>query len=270
MSEPLNWLRSFEAAARRGTLTQAAMEVGLTQAAVSQQIKALESRLGIQLFQREPRGVSLTGAGTELYAEISKGLERIDSALERFVQAETSELYVLCNTSLANRWLLPRLPAFNTAYPDISLRFKTALWRTDLIGVNADVGIFLGEGGSSGDKITISDSEFVAVATPQYLIDQVRRYITVTGFEALTPTINDKQTTIEVDSFHAALCFAETGVGIAICPRLLAIDSLKVGQLIELEATVHFRKCTYQFSFMKMPNSTSSLFQEWLFDQLKE
>ena len=121
MTTPLKWLHNFEAVARLGNMTLAAQEVGLTQAALSQQMQALESQLKLQLFNREPRGVSLTTAGAQLYSDISPGLEQINNALRRYRQPQSSRLRILSNASFALRWLIPNLPKFHALHPGIQL-----------------------------------------------------------------------------------------------------------------------------------------------------
>ncbi|SMF13284.1 LysR family transcriptional regulator, glycine cleavage system transcriptional activator/LysR family transcriptional regulator, regulator of gene expression of beta-lactamase [Tistlia consotensis] len=277
MSTPLTWLRSFEAAARLGSLTLAAQEVGLTQAAVSQQMKALETRLGVQLLQREPRGVSLTGAGAELYRAVAEGLERIDGSLARFVRRDARELRVLCNTSLAVRCLLPRLPAFCAAHPEVALQVRTALWRTDALGIDPDVELFLGpdRSGATG-AIPIPGGEMTAVAAPAVAERLGRgaggvRTLAVSGFDPLfeawakagaSPRGAAGEPLVS-DSFHAALTLAEAGIGATIAPRLLAAASLATGALVELASPPRHQVLVYQCQLSSRPSDPAVAFRDW-------
>ena len=81
---PLPWFRSFEAAARSLSFTAAAQEIGLTQSAVSQQVKALETRLGVPLFVRRPRGLSLTDEGRKLLPQVAQALAGLAAAADSY------------------------------------------------------------------------------------------------------------------------------------------------------------------------------------------
>lgn len=119
----LNALRCFEAAARRLSFTQAAAELHITQAAVSHQVRALEEALGQPLFERRPRQVRLTAAGERLVGVLSSSFDRIDELLGQLKQSERQmqSLQLAVTPSFSSRWLMPRLPRFWDAHPDIEL-----------------------------------------------------------------------------------------------------------------------------------------------------
>lgn len=119
----LNALRCFEAAARLLSFTQAATELHITQAAVSHQVRALEQALGQPLFERRPRQVRLTPAGERLVGVLSSSFDRIDELLGQLKQREhqTQSLQLAVTPSFSSRWLVPRLPRFWDAHPDIEL-----------------------------------------------------------------------------------------------------------------------------------------------------
>ena len=119
---PLSTLRAFEAAARRESFLQAATELGMTAAAVSQHVKALEDWLGIALFERRPRGVRLTADGRELGAACSQGLGHIARAVERLsARKSLARASLACMPSVVTHWLGPRLPRFRAAHPEIQV-----------------------------------------------------------------------------------------------------------------------------------------------------
>lgn len=120
---PLGTLATFEAAARLGGFTLAAAELGVTQAAVSRQIKALEGDLNTPLFQRRHRKVVLTPAGEALARAVGAGLERIAEAVE-VLRRPSLPGQVTLGTTLAftHFWLLPRLPALRAEHPGVRLR----------------------------------------------------------------------------------------------------------------------------------------------------
>ncbi|WP_349743565.1 LysR substrate-binding domain-containing protein [Roseateles cavernae] len=119
----LNALRCFEAAARQLSFTQAAAELHVTQAAVSHQVRALEQALGQPLFERRPRQVRLTAAGERLVGVLSSSFDRIDELLGQLKQGsrQTQSLQLAVTPSFSGRWLMPRLPRFWDAHPEVEL-----------------------------------------------------------------------------------------------------------------------------------------------------
>ncbi len=152
---PLNALRAFEAAARHLNITRAAMELCVGQAAVSHQIKALETRLGAQLFRRLPRGLALTDEGAALLPLVRDAFDRIGATLDRFMDGRLREvLTVGVVGTFAVGWLLPRLPDFAAAHPGIDLRVLTNNNRVDLAGEGLDCAIRFGDGSWHGVAAT--------------------------------------------------------------------------------------------------------------------
>ena len=120
---PLNSLRAFEAAARHLSFTRASEELFVTQAAVSHQIKHLEEFLGIKLFNRINRKLSLTDEGAEYYPQVRDVFERLKQATENIQMVGASgSLTVSVIPTFAVEWLIPRLDQFNHRYPDIDVR----------------------------------------------------------------------------------------------------------------------------------------------------
>ncbi len=152
---PLNALRAFEAAARHLSITRAAMELCVSQAAVSHQIKGLEARLGAPLFRRLPRGLALTDEGAALVPQVSAAFDRIGATLDQFMGGQFREvLTVGVVGTFATGWLLPRLAAFNLAHPGIDLRVLTNNNRVDLAGEGLDLAIRFGDGSWHGTEAT--------------------------------------------------------------------------------------------------------------------
>lgn len=128
---PLNAIRAFESAARLGSFKEAAIELGVTHGAISQQVRLLEDRLGAPaLFRRSTRRVTLTPAGAALLEEIGPALDRISSAVQRHratrgaVPATVLRVNALATFSMC--WLLPRLNRFRDERPDIEVRLTTS------------------------------------------------------------------------------------------------------------------------------------------------
>lgn len=123
---PLTALRSFEAAGRHESFTQAANELFVSQAAISRQIREFEARLGVALFDRLAQGVRLTTPGRELLLEITPAFDRMENALARSSSAYgQSELTLSVEPGFASCWLMPRLGRFQAAFPEIEINLST-------------------------------------------------------------------------------------------------------------------------------------------------
>ena len=133
-STSLNALRAFESSARHLNFTRAGLELRVTQAAVSQQVRMLEEQLGIQLFRRLPRGLDLTEEGQALLPVLSDAFDRIEAVLQQF-EGGHEVLTVAVVGTFAVGWLMPRLAAFRTAHPFIDLRVLT---HNNLVNLSAD------------------------------------------------------------------------------------------------------------------------------------
>lgn len=139
---PLDLLRGFDAVARHLSFTRAAGELHLTQSAVSRQIALLEERLGVALFARRTRAVTLTGAGATLHREAAAALARLDAAVAR-VRAAPPErgVTVTCAVGFASLWLLPRLPRLRALHPGIDVRIAADNRLVDLERSDVDLAI---------------------------------------------------------------------------------------------------------------------------------
>jgi DNA-binding transcriptional LysR family regulator len=133
-------LRAFMAVARHLNFRAAADDMALTQSAVSRQIQALESEIGVALFLRHTRAVELTSAGTQLLRATSPSMERIDSAV-RLIRQNAGRKIVSISTwaSFASMWLIPRLESFQSEYPDIDIRIDATDVSVDLETSDVDL-----------------------------------------------------------------------------------------------------------------------------------
>jgi LysR family glycine cleavage system transcriptional activator len=147
----LNALKAFEATARSESVTRAAEELCVTQGAVSQQVKALEAALGINLFLRERQRLVITEAGREYLAVVRDALDRIAVGTERLVQRQTSGvLTVSTSPDFAAKWLVHRLDQFAEANPDIDLRVSAAMHHVDFAREEVDLAVRHGDGNWAG------------------------------------------------------------------------------------------------------------------------
>ena len=139
---PLNMLRAFEAAGRLLSVTHAAREMSVTQSAVSHQIKALESWLGVALVAREGRRLALTTAGAALLPGLTRALDLMaqsTAGIERLTRRGT--LVVNATSTLASQWLIPRLAGFCAQMPGLDVQLVTTLGHLDFEPAQYDVSI---------------------------------------------------------------------------------------------------------------------------------
>lgn len=126
---PLNYIRSFEASARHLSFTRAAEELGLTQAAVSGHVRALESYIGRPLFYRAPRSLGLTEVAASYLPTLRQALSQIDSATGQIMAAKHRQTIILaCPASLATNWLPEKLRLFNTLHPEFAVVVHATIW----------------------------------------------------------------------------------------------------------------------------------------------
>jgi LysR family glycine cleavage system transcriptional activator len=140
--QSLSGILAFDAAARHGSLTQAAKELGRTQSAVSQQVKALEEQIGTALFVRRPRAIELTSAGRALANAVGQSLEAIDKTVAEISRKrEANVIRLTAYHSFALLWLIPRLAKFNLRHPEIDVRLNADDRIVDLLAEGYDLAV---------------------------------------------------------------------------------------------------------------------------------
>lgn len=165
---PLSSIRVFEAAARLKSFTRAAEELGMTQAAVSWQIKALETRLGLSLFRRLPREVQPTEPGERLSRAATEAMLLLRRALTDLTDADQGVLSITSLATLASQWLALRLGAFQVANPGLAVRVDTSVTLMDLTRENVDIAIRSGSGDWPGlESALLMPSVFTPLCTPE-------------------------------------------------------------------------------------------------------
>src|SRR6202171_6566164 len=143
----LNGLRAFEAAARHLSFTQAASELNVTQTAISHQIKRLEEELGVRLFVRQNRARTLTPEARDYLPGIRAAFNDLRLATDRLLRKDDDHVLTVSTlASLAAKWLLPRLSAFQEAHPGIDVRITTSTSLVDFHRDNVDAAIRYGRG----------------------------------------------------------------------------------------------------------------------------
>jgi len=238
---PLNWFRAFEAAARHLSFTAAAEEIGMTQSAVSQQIKSLELRLGVPLFERKPRGLALTDHGRRLLPRVDAALDTLSAATSAFFADKPAKLLTISVSISVLQWVIsPLLPSFRAANPDIALRFISAIWPDEFSRTIADIEIRFGSKKQASPKAALLGSNKLIALRPKTLTGPIEHLPLIeavgisggwsawgqaAGLDLLTPSIF-------VDSYGAALELAVRGNGVCLVSELLSRHPLK-HELIE-------------------------------------
>src|SRR5215469_13420892 len=173
---PLKALRSFEAAARYESLTRAAEELHVTQGAVSQQVKTLETQLGLKLFIRERQRLKITPAGRDYLVVIREALDHIGAGTEWLLQRQ-GENVLTVSTSLdfAAKWLVHRLARFTAAHPGIDLRVSATMHTVDFAHEDIDVSVRHSDGNWPGLEATrLCAEQIFAICSPKLLAGRNR------------------------------------------------------------------------------------------------
>ncbi|WP_271881737.1 LysR family transcriptional regulator [Phaeobacter italicus] len=272
---PLTWFRSFEAAARTLSFTAAAEEIGLTQSAVSQQVKSLEMRLGVDLFVRRTRGLALTDAGRKLLPEVGSALEMLSGAAARFdIGAAGDLLTVATSVSIAQWVIAPNLAAFKTQNPQIRLRILSAIWPDDFHASRADVQIRFGSEKQvgAGSQRLLPD-HLIAVKSPSPETDfescpLIETVGTSNGWatwgEANGPV---QEPTVFADTYGMALQLAVHGNGVALVSELVAKHAVTSGLVVQAHPGQIESKEGYFLSINEeLP--AACVFRDWLRTQL--
>lgn len=245
---PLNALRAFEAAARHLNFTRAAVELCVSQGAVSQQVAQLEARLGVPLFRRLPRGLMLTDEGQALYPVMVDALDRVGATLERIASGRPRAVLNLGVVgTFAVGWLLERLDDFARACPHVDLRVHGNNNRVDLAGEGLDLAIRFGDGAWHG---THADPVLHAPLSPlcapeaamrlhqpaalmretllrSYRADEWPRWFAATG--TACPPLHGPV----FDSSILMVSAAVAGRGVALAPPALFEADLRAGRLVQ-------------------------------------
>ena len=272
---PLAWFRAFESAARRLSFTAAAEEIGMTQSAVSQHVKSLETSLGVALFIRRPRGLSLTDDGRKLLPQVSSALETLTVAARNFDTVPSKNVLTVAASVSIAQWLIsPRLNEFTNKNPEINIRFLSTIWPDDFHTVRADVEIPFGSQKQFGRNATrLEPSGLVALKSPKFsgniesstLIESVG---TSDGWKLWAESVGgNPMPKIFVDSYGAAMNLAINGNGIALVSNILAQDAIRSGKLIMADKTLLNCNEGYYLRYNDK-NLLAKQFHDWLINSL--
>ncbi len=286
----LTGLRSFEASARHLSFARAAVELGMTPAAVSQQIRALETHLGVKLFERRARGVLLTTLGRAYFPSVQKSLDELTiSTTGLFGGTARRTLVVRSAVSFAALCLAPRLGTFRRQHPDIQIRLYASIWSDDLNDGRIDLDIRYGHGQWDGcDAERLSDPVSVPICPPgsgfgadcgKDLFDIVRRHpVHVIGYENMWTKMarahgwpdGTIDTGTFVDTSLAAIEMVASGEGAAMISRDLTLYPAARGRIVvapglELRHDQSHYLLTPRDGRARSPDAL--LFRDWLLQE---
>ncbi|WP_137130416.1 LysR substrate-binding domain-containing protein [Rhizobium sp. FY34] len=165
---PLNALRVFEAVARHLSFTKAGEELGLTQTAVSYQVKLLEDTLKETLFLRQPRRIALTDAGARLAPKVSEGFDMLQAAVNEMQGSAEGTLTIHATSTFASHWLARHLGIFQLDNPSVAVRLETSQEVIDFNKTEADLAIRVGKGEWPGLRAHfLMRNHFTPMLSPQ-------------------------------------------------------------------------------------------------------
>lgn len=286
---PLTTLPSFEAAARLLSFSKAADELHVTHGAISRAIKNLEDQLGVQLFERGTRSVSLTEVGEPYARAVRETLERLATATAAATaRYSSSTLNVSTSDGFAGRWLVPRLYRFHRAHGDIDVRVSTSGKLTNFLGDGIDVAIRYGGGNYPGlTSEFLTGEEVFPVCSPKLLegahplhTPQDLKYHTLIhhGFPWATWLKSagvegvDTSSGITFDSTSFAMESAAQGEGVVLGRTMLVSADLAAGRLVRPFA--HALKSPSSFYLVHPPEAIRQpkvrAFRDWLLSELTQ
>jgi len=284
----LRCLRAFEAVARHRNVTLAARELGVTQPAVTQQLRLLEQHLGTRLVRADRRGVDLTAAGAALATRIVRSFDDLREALSDAagIGGAAAPLTLALLATLAQRWLIPRLPSFQAAHPEIEVRLLTTSRLVDLQREDVDLAIRVGDGRWPGCRSDfLFENALFPVVSPALLArqplrapddlaghvlisveapprhDDWARWLAHAGLDGLKP-----QGRLSFASSAQALEAAAAGLGVAIAHTPFVEVDLRSGRLV---APFAARIVEPESFYLVAPRAAATLprvaaFRDWL------
>lgn len=279
---PLKALRAFEASARHLSFTRAAEELHVTQAAVSHQVKLLETQLKVPLFTRLPRGLMLTQEGERLLPVLTSSFDQMSHTLERVGERNYREVLNLGVVgTFAVGWLLPRLADFQQQHPFVDVRLSTHNNRADIAADGLDFAIRFGTGAWHGTAAQpLLPASLSIMCTPaiaarlkapadvvnetwlrSYRADEWTEWLLAAGLSRSFPMSKS----IVFDSSIAMVEAALLGVGVALAPPLMFSRQLNSGALVQpFDTTVSLGG--YWLTRLQTRPETHAMasFREWL------
>lgn len=282
---PLNALRAFEASARHLSFTRAAIELCVTQAAVSHHVRQLEALLKVSLFRRLPRGLMVTEEGLSLLPIVRESFDRMGSALDRFQGGHAREvLAVGAVGTFAVGWLLSRLAGFAIRAPYVDLRLSTNNNRVDIAAEGLDYAIRFGSGAWHGlDAVELFNAPLSVLASPEIAVRlssprDVARHPLLMSYRSdewpnwfAAAGVQDPPSPLKGMVFDSSLAMMEAatqGAGIALAPPLMFERQLASGAIVR-PFPYSISLGSYWLTKLQSKETTAAMetFSTWIIEQ---
>ncbi|WP_341958640.1 LysR substrate-binding domain-containing protein [Pseudomonas sp. RC10] len=289
LTPSMSLLLAFEAAARHESYTRAAVELSLTQSAVSRQVQALEQQLGLTLFRREGRQVQLTDVGRLYQREMSDALGRIRSATLQAIayQSGGGSLRLATLPTFGSKWLLPRLHDFYTNHPGMLVHINSRIDAVDFDTSGIDAAIVVGHTGLPGlISHRLHAEELVVVIAPQVAGNHQDWTPDKIAGQMLLNVANNPNVWGDWFSHHHLphrmmrlgpsfeltshlIQAVKAGIGIGLVPRILVTDEIASAELIPLDLPFPSQR-SYYLTYPPRNEMLPSLqaFRAWLLGQV--
>lgn len=281
---PLNSLRAFEAAARLESFRDAARELHVTPTAISHQIRGLEDKLGVRLFQRQTRRVVLTDQGVLLAAATRDALDRLAEAMAA-IGAARSMLTVSTTAAFAALWLVPKLSGFHAGHPSTDVRIHTSEQPEDLDHGSIDAAIrYLPSAPAHADGRVLARETFGAYVNParrgrrrrlRSLLDDLVLIETrwrsgnlpAVGWrqwlDRFAPGVTGARI-VAFDQEHHAIGAAMAGEGVVLASSVLVETAVQHGWLAAVEPDHRLPGFTYCWVTARSAAGRTKVFGDWL------
>jgi DNA-binding transcriptional LysR family regulator len=277
---PLHALRAFEAAARLGRMSAAALELSVTPGAISRQVQQLERSLNVKLFEGSKNKPMLTPAAQTLLSALSPALDQMEAAVKAISDANFGTLDVACFSTFMVKWLIPRLFDFNARYSDIEIRLQTTQRADDPEKERMDLVIAVQDCTSSmanvlplfpeqlGPVLSPSLAASLALETPldlagKTLLQSKGRLNAWSMWATAMGCSTPQGPGPTLEHYYFALEAAVSGLGIAVAPWHLVADDMLAGRLV-----APFGFCTSGLHYVAIRrlqrNPRLDLFCDWL------
>ncbi|WP_261843319.1 LysR family transcriptional regulator [Aliamphritea ceti] len=285
----LNWLRTFEATARYLSFTAASKELGLTQTAVSIQIKSLETKLGQKLFIRGPKSLDLTEVGKAYLPAVRESLRSLSVSTDGLFNPNQANTLVVRASVALIVWLAPKLHDFKAQYPDVGIKFVTSIWPDGLEMEDVDIDIVLAANNQPHSKLEkLSAERLVSISGLQVAkgihseADLLQcQLVQITGFEDhwdhYLSHFNLRQDTsavnLQVDTSVAACELVACNLGCAVVLERFALGAIESGREVLLSGQAVPLNQSHYFSAsetMKVSKPYTDAFKAWLRDIFRE
>jgi len=289
---PLNALKMFEASARNLSFSGASEELFVTPSAVSHQVKTLENFLGVELFHRSNRKVTLTPQGEQYLASVKHAFDEIEMATQRLSATQgASVVQISVAPNFLIRWLMPRMSRFRALFPDVELQINASMGLLDFNRTSTDMAVYYGNG--EWDDIEVEFLRKVMLVPvcgpgllqtgpplekPSDLANHTLIYVSKrtwewdnwlkkAGVEFITP-----KGSMQLSSSQLTTAAAQENLGVALADQTLISREIESGKLVvPFDIPLDTKKAFYLVYRKHRPLTKGmEAFRNWLMDELQE